>query len=136
LHPTTAAHALLAEHALALVLPLAGDYNRDRKVSAADYTVWRNSLDDIVPPGTGADGTGPAGTPDGRVDHLDYAFWKLHYGETTPMSGSGSSNPLSEIRNPQSTRVPEPPSWILMLASLTGLFVSRRSGRRIRPSFG
>ncbi|MGL4514821.1 MAG: ThuA domain-containing protein [Lacipirellulaceae bacterium] len=52
---------------------LPGDYNRDGRVNAADYTVWR---DQVGPnPGSRADGTG-----DGVVDTLDYNLWVANYG--------------------------------------------------------
>jgi hypothetical protein len=53
---------------------LAGDYNGDGSVNAADYTVWRNaqgSADDLR-----ADGNG-----DGVVDRADYDLWKSSVGE-------------------------------------------------------
>jgi len=46
-------------------LTLNGDYNGDRVVNAADYTVWRDGLD--------------AG-----FDIEDYTVWKDHFGETLP----------------------------------------------------
>jgi hypothetical protein len=55
---------------------LPGDYNGDSKVSAADYTVWRNSLWTYVPTYSGADGNGS-----GQVDMGDYDTWKANYGE-------------------------------------------------------
>ncbi|MCA9240745.1 MAG: hypothetical protein KDA37_11120, partial [Planctomycetales bacterium] len=54
---------------------LAGDYNRDGQVDAADYTVWRDSLGDSVTPLTGADGSG-----DGLVNAADYSVWQSNYG--------------------------------------------------------
>ena len=52
--------------ATALVIPLAGDYNHDDIVDAADYAVWRNT--------NGQSGTGLAadGNGDGFVNSLDY----------------------------------------------------------------
>jgi hypothetical protein len=74
-------------HAVQWTPVVAGDYNRNGIVDAADYTIWRDSLGSI---GTGlvADGTGPAGVPDGVVDQLDYDFWKANFGQ---MAGNGSS---------------------------------------------
>ncbi|QDU89862.1 Arylsulfatase precursor [Pirellulimonas nuda] len=48
-----------------------GDYNLDGAVDAADYTVWRDTLGQKVPPYTGADGNG-----DGVVDQADSEVWK------------------------------------------------------------
>jgi autotransporter-associated beta strand protein len=71
---------------IVLKVAVSGDYNSNGVVDAADYTVWRDALGSNVAPGSGADGTGPSGTPDGMVDQLDYQFWKDHFGD----SGSGS----------------------------------------------
>lgn len=57
-----------------------GDYNRDGRVDAADYSVWRDSV--------GARGTqrlsGADGTGDGNVTAEDYAVWRAHYGLSSP----------------------------------------------------
>ncbi len=53
-----------------------GDYNNDGTVNAADYTTWRNQLDqDVTLPHED-----PAVTP-GTVTPEDYAAWKQHFGE-------------------------------------------------------
>ena len=64
---------------------LLGDYNRDNSVDAADYTIWRNTLDDDVEQFEGADGDG-----DGIVDPDDYGVWKSHFGESIMEGGGGS----------------------------------------------
>jgi hypothetical protein len=69
--------------------PLAGDYNFNGVVDAADYSVWRDTLgstNDLRADGTSA--TTP-GMPDGVVDELDYAFWKANFGNTLAMGGGG-----------------------------------------------
>jgi len=76
---------------------LAGDFNHDGKVTAADYVVWRDT-----------DGT-PAG----------YAAWRSHFGLS---SGAGSSTALSS-----GAAVPEPVSSILITVGLIGLGAMRRS---------
>jgi hypothetical protein len=62
---------------------LAGDYNDDLAVSAADYVLWRNALDTDVAPYSGADGTG-----DGRVDGDDYVVWRANFGSTSTTTSS------------------------------------------------
>jgi hypothetical protein len=85
-----------------VVAGLPGDYNGDFAVTAADYTVWRNTLgsdEDFR-----ADGTGPGldGIPDGFVDVHDYHFWKAHYGDT-PLSGSSTrASALAGVPEPSS----------------------------------
>ena len=55
--------------------PVAGDYNEDAVVDAADYTVWRDTLGQSVTAGTGADGDS-----NGMIEQADYAYWKAHFG--------------------------------------------------------
>ena len=89
---------------------LPGDFNNDGFVDAADYTVWRNHLDepneDNLPNGDG-----------GGVTLSDYEWWKQHYG-TPPGSGSGGL-----FGSP----VPEPTSVALGLLAVVGfaLFAGR-----------
>jgi hypothetical protein len=81
---------------------LAGDYNNNGKVDAADYVLWRNGgplANETVTPGVA--------TPE------DYAVWKSKFGKPTPGLGS-------------STAVPEPASWLLLLIAVAG-FVIRRT---------
>ncbi len=55
-----------------------GDFNRDGIVNAADYTVWRDTLNQIVPPRSGADADGS-----GLIDAVDRDIWAATYGQTT-----------------------------------------------------
>ena len=91
------------------VAPLAGDYNRDGVVDAADYTVWRNSLGDFVAHFHAADGDG-----NGRIDEADYIVWKNAY-DTTAGSGSIASG-----------NVPEPATLPLAFAAFAHLLMRRR----------
>lgn len=77
---------------------LPGDYNRDDRVDAADYTLWRDTLDALVDePGAGADGDGS-----GRVDAGDYTVWRNGFGAE---AGAGTL----------ATTAPEPAAaWLLM----------------------
>jgi hypothetical protein len=60
------------------VAKVAGDYNGDNVVDAADFVTWRDQ-DGTSPatPGTGADGDGS-----GFIDSLDYDYWRARFGET------------------------------------------------------
>lgn len=67
--------AILARDTFTITVPLAGDYNSDGVVDAADYTVWRNSVGSVganLP----ADGNG-----DAKVDADDYSIWKDNFGQ-------------------------------------------------------
>jgi hypothetical protein len=81
---------------------LIADYNFDGTVNAADYTVWRNSLNQ-----TGA-GLAADGNRDEIVNHLDYVVWKAGYGISL---GAGVASESTEA-------VPEPSALLLWLAAL------------------
>jgi hypothetical protein len=74
---------------------LAGDYNGDGAVDAADYTVWRDGLGTIY-------------------TEADYNVWKEHFGETSLGSGSSSQRVASGDLAGSAT-VPEPATSVLML---------------------
>jgi hypothetical protein len=79
---------------------LAGDYNDDGKVDAADYVVWRKNPN--------AHGGDPGG----------YNTWRTNFGE---MEGVGSGNLLAG-------NVPEPSAWTLALVALiAGASIRRQS---------
>lgn len=89
---------------------LAGDYNNDGTVDAADYTMWRNS-DGQEGIGLPADGSG-----NGSVGPEDYNIWKSHYNESEPAAGSGAS----------SSNVPEPATAMPMTLGLLLFCSSQR----------
>ncbi len=83
---------------------LDGDFNGDGAVNAADYTVWRDSLGQLIAAGTGADGD-----LDGVVDAGDNALWRAHYGADL-----------------SSTRIPEPTAIALVTSTVSLLGRARR----------
>lgn len=79
---------------------LAGDYNDDGVVNAADYTVWRDGgtlLNETASPGV--------------VDEADYTAWSDNYGATGTAPAA----------------VPEPASAVLIVLTLGGLFARRKN---------
>jgi hypothetical protein len=76
---------------------LAGDFNSDGKVDAADYVVWRK----------------------GAAAPADYNTWRANYGAATA-SGSGSAG-----ASPSQAAVPEPAGLVLMLIGMIGLLAGR-----------
>jgi len=87
---------------------LAGDYNNNGVVDAADYVVWRDTL------GSTSDLTAD-GVPNGVIDEADYVLWKDNFGATS--SGNGGS-----------AAVPEPSSWAL---AMLGLLTLRRRRKTV-----
>lgn len=80
-----------------------GDYNLDGNVDAADYTVWRDSLESSVTRrGAGADGD-----LSGVIDQLDWSVWANNYGSTSAP-----------------TAIPEPAT--ILLIALGGVIVTKR----------
>ena len=61
------------------IILLAGDFNDDGIVDAADYTVWRNNLGSDFDLGGNGDETGASHD---IVDQGDYLLWKQHFGES------------------------------------------------------
>lgn len=94
---------------------LAGDYNGDGDVDAADYTAWRDTLGQEGI-GLSADGSG-----NGSVGPEDYEVWK------TAFNSSGAAGAVALLEN-----VPEPNMVTVMV--LGGIFLSllRVARRRIR----
>ncbi len=96
-------------------ITLAGDYNGDGTVGAADYTVWRSTLNQT---GTGLAADGNA---NGRIDSDDYTVWKTNFGETGGAGGTGT-HPVAAV--------PEPALIIQFIAALATITMLRRSTSR------
>jgi hypothetical protein len=90
-------------------VPVLGDYNHNAVVDAADYVVWRDSLNQSVPNGTGADGN-----DNGLIDSADYDIWKSHFGQSTVGAVAAA--------------VPEAPTFFLVTVAtvLLDVFWTRR----------
>ncbi|QDV78177.1 PEP-CTERM sorting domain-containing protein [Botrimarina mediterranea] len=91
--------------------PLVGDFNGDGAVDAADYTVWRDTLNTSVTAGTGADAN-ENGIIDGPGAGSDYEFWATNYGATSTPAAAAS------------VTIPEPTSLALVALGLVA--VARR----------
>ncbi|QDU91128.1 AmiA-like protein [Pirellulimonas nuda] len=72
-----------------------GDFNRDGSVNAADYTVWRDSLNQIVAPLSGADADGS-----GLVDDADLAVWRATFGQSAAVASVAPAPAVSAASAP------------------------------------
>ena len=92
---------------------VAGDYDGNGMVDAADYTVWRDTLGSQLD--LRADGNG-----NGRVDSGDYRFWKVRFGNAGQKT--------------RSITVPEPVALLLLVSGLCGLggYTKRYAKRSVR----
>ena len=86
---------------------LSGDYNRDGRVNAADYVVWRKLY--------GSEGIGLAadGSGNGSVNEADYEIWRQNFAATVG-AASGSA-----------AAIPEPCATSLVAVALCRAFVLR-----------
>jgi hypothetical protein len=109
----------LAQFVGTAVLPLAGDYNRDGKVDAADYVVWRKDSGKYVLQYSGADGDG-----NGIIGAGDFAVWRANFGDAAG-SGAGAGG-----------SVPEPATvWLaLAFAATIAARSMNRSNKRRRDT--
>jgi hypothetical protein len=99
-------------------LPLAGDYNNDGAVDAADYTTWRDALGQAI--------TLPNETESfGLVDEDDYDAWKANFGATRGGEGAAGLG--------RSAGVPEPASLVMLLVCSLGPLATRRRVGGGRP---
>ena len=85
-------------------IALAGDYNDDGIVDAADYAVWRDRLGDVSLPNETVSL--------GIVDQEDYNEWRANFGQSASASG-GSSGAV----------VPEPACATLVLLCVSALLL-------------
>jgi hypothetical protein len=87
---------------LELHVGLAGDYNGDGAVDAADYVVWRKTL--------GQTGIGLAadGNANGEIEAGDYVIWSARFGQ---IPGGGQATKRLPLP------VPEPTAALLLIAA-------------------
>jgi hypothetical protein len=101
---------------------LSGDYNENGVVDAADYTVWRNNVNQSV--------TIPNDTTPGTVSQEDYNVWRANFG----LSGSGSTGPSTLMQGfvryvgpvAAASAVPEPSSVLLIGIGIASLGAGSR----------
>jgi hypothetical protein len=92
----------------AQILP--GDFNGNNVVDAADYVLWRDSFGTFnILANDPYFGT--------EIDQDQYDVWRSHFGNTSPGSGTGSS---------QSGSVPEPTAALLAIVASALAFAGGR----------
>ena len=91
---------------------VAGDYDGNDIVDAADYTIWRDHL------GATFQLANEGGISPGVVDAADYNFWKSRFGAVT---GSGSGG-LAGV-----SAVPEPSTLLLGFCAVLAAGAARRN---------
>jgi hypothetical protein len=101
------------------------DYNGNGIVDAADYTVWRDTLNQVGPD-LPADGN-----RNGVVDQPDYEYWKMSFGSLiSPGAGSaslaGSAAAAASLGPYTGPAVPEPAVGTLLVGASGILFLRRR----------
>jgi hypothetical protein len=97
-----------------LVSNIPGDYNRNGAVDAADYTVWRDTLNAI------GSGLAADGNDNQQIDADDYTIW------ANAFAAVGDGAALT------ATSAPEPSAATLALAAIAVLIAPRIAVRRPR----
>jgi len=100
-----------------LSVGIAGDYNNNGSVDAADYILWRNNVQPLPNNEVVTIGTTEPG---------DYTEWRARFGNPGSGSGAGATDSASAA-------VPEPPSGVLAFLAVVGAF---SAARRVGPSVG
>lgn len=103
-----------------------GDFNRDGVVNAADYTVYRDTLGQIVTPLEGADADGS-----GLIDAADRAAWIATYGQVIPVAAASL---VYEAGAGDVERVSEPSSTTSPTTARLPLLVVGRPGTESTPN--
>jgi hypothetical protein len=100
---------------------LPGDYNGNHRVDAADYVIWRKTLDSDVVKFTGADGSG-----DGTVDFADYGVWQGRYGA----AASTASAAIAAVADGAAAHASAVERNIVLAADAQVIFPSARDVRQ------
>jgi dockerin type I repeat protein len=108
------------EERVGSLIGLPGDYNSNGVVEAADYVLWRETLNSTTE--LAADGD-----MNGTVDARDYSVWRANFGAT--MSGTGSGTAGYDYEAPEGSAI-----GLALVAFVTVWARGRRgaSGRRLR----
>jgi hypothetical protein len=103
IHPTTAVHAILGDYADLLLDGLAGDFDTDGEVDAADYRLWRTGFGVQNAVGRHGDVDG-----DSDVDGADFLAWQRWLG----------SDIITQVMPGRASATPEPSAALLFASAL------------------
>ena len=92
---------------------VAGDYNDNGIVDAADYTIWRDTLGSTTDLRANGDNTGAIANV---IDLADYTVWKANFGAHSGSGAGGSAN----------AAVPEPTTLLLLIFGAVGVSIGGR----------
>jgi hypothetical protein len=110
--------------------PVAGDYDRNGKVDASDYALWRNTLHSQT--SLAADGNG-----NGIVDQNDLMIWRRNFGRAFAASahivGVAATEAAGEPEWFTLPGTPEPGSAALLLTGLGLIGLGARQRSRNAP---
>jgi hypothetical protein len=93
------------------LLPVRGDFNDDRLVNAADYSVWRSNFGSTTNLDADANGNGV-------VDTADFVIWRR------ALAASAGSGSATSPNKPDA--LPEPLSAILLAVAIAACVCQRR----------
>jgi hypothetical protein len=112
--------ARASRFAISILTPVTGDYNGNGVVDAADYVLWRNTLNQT--------GTGLAadGNTNDRIDTGDFTIWRSSFGTRNTATGATAGIVSTGI-----IPVPEP-NTALVFAGLMAFVLTSTARNRAR----
>jgi hypothetical protein len=106
--------------------PLAGDYNVNGAVDAADYVIWRKTLNSTT--ALAADGNG-----DGVVNQDDWQLWRTNFGLAAESGEQGAESGESEAVETLQQRGPRQPPALPGVSVATSRPEFRPATQRFAP---
>jgi hypothetical protein len=116
---------------------LPGDYNGNSVVDAADYIVWRQTLNTAVTPNySGADGDG-----DGQITPDDHNVWRANFGHSLGTSAgvaaaiaTAAPSASLDVESPRAANAPNPADSSVAVMVREAVFSSRGGNMRLGPA--
>jgi thermolabile hemolysin len=118
IHPTAAVHSVLADYADLLLDGLAGDFDTDGEVDAADYKLWRAGFGPASAVRKRGDADG-----DNDVDGRDFLAWQRGVGRDI----------ITQVMSGRASVTPEPSAAMLFVSALAAISRWRRTTALCEP---